>query len=124
MRCYFCQTNIEQNKVGVGLYYCTQCPKGHVSHAFTSFDKFDQPYIAHIYIDKLHDHNPSPGVFSSQWINEDGKYHIRYWTYSNTTDINYVGKGSCISSNITTLTGFPFTIDNAYERLLTILTFS
>jgi hypothetical protein len=109
MNCYFCNET-DSDECNYGNFICIKCShKDKIHEIITSYhSEFKNVVYAHIYI-----------------IIDDKKYHIRHQYNEGTTNISVCGLPQPISYvDILEINGFPFTPDNAFNKLKTYLLFS
>lgn len=104
MKCYFCQADhlpfVNYSQSVVECFQCAQ--KFNLHQIYTAYDRNGKLYITHIYVKK------NVEIF-----------HIRLWLTKNVTEIS----SSLSYDTIVTLDGFPINLQNAQQKLDTILTF-
>lgn len=102
MNCYFCNQLGYPTSKSSTVFQCLNCQhKFNLYGIYTTYNS-GIPYIAHIYVQKKN------------------LIHIRLWLLENETEISEAWDPH---KSITFLEGFPITIDNANQKLDTILTF-
>jgi hypothetical protein len=111
--CYFCQTPLNFYEPAILHQDCGQCDQRPKICQATTTHEFEKKVViyAHLFVSEKWQENN----FNNKFLYE--AYHIRWSLQNKTTTISHRG------NPILTVSGFPFTIDNAPEKLKLYLTF-